>query len=193
MWCEVAENRRIADSFVSSVIDEYFVGIEVSRTWFQAAEELGFHALSASAERETFRGLQNEDIIREFFVHLQGCEDPGETSEKFKGRGWRAVPLEDTDNGATRLWKERCDDFATPEGRGSSIKIAELDLSKTLGVDVTEPWHRVKFFSQLTGRRLFAKFQFQVGRDRQAYVCGADIPTNFGRFSSGVSSENEKG
>jgi hypothetical protein len=128
-----------------------------------------------------FAGLRVEDMIRTLYLELQRLPDPGKEYAQFRGRGWRVVPLDDHEHPATRVWQELCDDWRDPDGRGSSIKINERDLSRVLGVEL-EPAQSVKFFAIRRGSKLFAKFAHQTSRKK--YLVGADMKVDLERAAS---------
>ncbi len=168
-WRDGDGNAEVCDSYLSWIIDRFFsdtiAASEGTLSFFDAAEELGYPRLRDSHDQSVFEGLGVEDQIREFFTAVCALSEPQEG--KFKGRGWRALPLDDQENDATKAWKALCDDWSSPSGRLTSTKIDERDLSRVLGVELGGPRETVRFYSTRRGRTLLCKFQHE--RTRKDY------------------------
>lgn len=183
LWRRETYNQRVADSFLSYIVDDYFSDIDAASkgrlSFVEAAKEVGFGLLLDSQEKDVFEGMDTDDVIREFFVALQRCEDHGDHVVKYKGRGWRVFNINDTNHEAAKLWRELCDDPTDREKKKVSMKLSERDLSKVLGVSLTKKEESVKFHVRLVGQKLICKFQHKFGTGRTDYRTNGDIETSF--------------
>ena len=182
-WRRDPHNQRVADSFLSYIVDDFFADISAAKKgqllFTDAAAELGFRLLQDSRERHVFEGMDVDEIIRDFFKAVCNCPDAGDRVAKYKGKGWKEFLIAETDHEAAKIWRELCDDAGDKDGRGSSIKIAERDLSKVLGITLDKSHETVKFFCRRMGKYLLCKFQHQWGRRKQDWRANADIETDF--------------
>lgn len=162
-------NADLADSVASHVIDRWFApGSDL--VWRDVARELGFAPLEEAVDRS--EGLRVEHKVRELFHALK---DAPPASKRWKGRGWKAVDLRTFDDPVTSLWYELCDDPKTPDGRGTSTLVDELDLAAALGLP---PGSHVKLETSRSGLTL--AMRFISSQSRVDYWVGEEIEKNLG-------------